>query len=218
MPRPCRPRPCTSSQGHGTAWPSREGLWANSPRSASSGYHAEFQEVIRRIPISDAGGQCETKHRLSGFIRDEEKSGSSTLQKRRSVGLAVGYFRLPCGHSRRTRHCRSRAGARRGKCELTHGIAGERHGRGMLCANRPLMYKHRLNVELLLLLLLLLLMMMMMVVLLASNTIWNPLLVGKHQQAQREFCLLETVEWARKLISRPITDDNNSQSHTEMFS
>ena len=50
-------------------------LWTNCPRSASSGYHAEFHEVvIRRIPISDAGGQCETKH--------EEKSGSSTLQKR----------------------------------------------------------------------------------------------------------------------------------------
>jgi hypothetical protein len=23
-------------------------------------------------------------------------------------------------------------------CELTHGMAGERHGRGMLCMNRPL--------------------------------------------------------------------------------
>ena len=66
MPRPCHPRPCNSSQGHGTAWPSREDLWTNCPRSASSGYHAEFQEVaIRRIPISDPGGQCETKHRLS---------------------------------------------------------------------------------------------------------------------------------------------------------
>jgi len=43
-----------------------EGLWANCPPSASSGYHAEFHEVpITRIPISDAGGQCETKHRLS---------------------------------------------------------------------------------------------------------------------------------------------------------
>ena len=37
----------------------------NCLRSASSGHHAEFQEVIRRIPISDALGQCETKHRLS---------------------------------------------------------------------------------------------------------------------------------------------------------
>jgi hypothetical protein len=66
MLRPCHPRPCRSSQGHSTAWPSREGLWANCPRSASSGYRTEFNEaVIRRIPISDAGGQRETKHRLS---------------------------------------------------------------------------------------------------------------------------------------------------------
>jgi hypothetical protein len=36
------------------------------PRSASSGYHAEFHEVvIRSIPILDAGGQCATKNRLS---------------------------------------------------------------------------------------------------------------------------------------------------------
>ena len=35
-------------------------------RSSSSGYHAEYHEaVIRRIPISDAGGQSETKHGLS---------------------------------------------------------------------------------------------------------------------------------------------------------
>ena len=44
-----------------------------------------------------------------------------------TVGLAVGYFRLQCGHSRRTRHNRSRAGARHGMCELTHGMAGKRH-------------------------------------------------------------------------------------------
>ena len=54
---------------------------------------------------------------------DEEKSGSSTPVKRRCY--PVGYFRLPCG--RRTRHCRSRAGARLGMCELTHGMAWERH-------------------------------------------------------------------------------------------
>jgi hypothetical protein len=26
-------------------------------------------------------------------------------------------------------------------CELTNGMAGERHGRGMLCVNPPLLYK-----------------------------------------------------------------------------
>ena len=63
-------------------------------------------------------------------VVDEEKSGSSTLQKRRSV-TQLGYFRLPCGLSRRTRYCGSRAEARHGMCELTHGMAGERHGKGM---------------------------------------------------------------------------------------
>ena len=44
----------------------RERILANCPCSASSGYNAEFQEVvIRCIPIPDTGGQCETKHRLS---------------------------------------------------------------------------------------------------------------------------------------------------------
>ena len=54
------------------------------------------------------------------------KSGSSTLQKRRSVKLLdwqFGCFRLPCRLSRRTQHCRSRAGAWHGICELT-----ARHG------------------------------------------------------------------------------------------
>jgi hypothetical protein len=50
------------------------------------------------------------------------KSGSRTLQKRRSVKLLdwqFGYFRLPRGLSRSTRRCRSRAGALHGMCELT---------------------------------------------------------------------------------------------------
>ena len=52
--------------------------------------------------------------------------------------LQFGYFRLPRGLSRRTRHCRSRAGERHDMCELTHVMAGERHGHGMLCVNPPL--------------------------------------------------------------------------------
>jgi hypothetical protein len=76
-------RPCRSSQSHGTARPSRDGLWATCPRSASSGYHEEFQEG------------CYQKHtnlrcrwpvwNQTTFVMNEEKSGSSTLQKRRSV-------------------------------------------------------------------------------------------------------------------------------------
>ena len=82
--------------------------------------------VIRRLPISDAGGQCETKHRLS-WTRKRVVIANYKKDDLLPVGLAVGYFRLPCEHSRRTRHCRSRAGARHGMCELTHGMAGERH-------------------------------------------------------------------------------------------
>jgi hypothetical protein len=69
------------------------------------------------------------------------KSGSSTLQKGQSVKLLdkqFGYFRLPRGLSQRSRHCRSRVGERHGMCELTHGMAWERHGHGMLCVNPPL--------------------------------------------------------------------------------
>jgi hypothetical protein len=53
------------------------------------------------------------------------KSGNNTLQKGRSIKLwnqLFGYFRLQRGLSRRTRHCRSRAGTRHGMCELTHGM------------------------------------------------------------------------------------------------
>ena len=116
-------RPCRSSQGHGRARPSKDGLWAPWPRSAPSGYHAELH---RRVPVSDAGGQCETKHRLSWT----RKRVVAAHYKKDDV-ILFGYFRLPCGLSRRTRHCRSRAGGRHGMCELTHGMAGERYGRGM---------------------------------------------------------------------------------------
>jgi len=56
-----------------------------------------------------------------------------------------GYFRLPCGHSRRTGHCRNRAGARHGNGMGTAwtrhghsmGTAWAQNGHGMLCVNRP---------------------------------------------------------------------------------
>jgi hypothetical protein len=48
VPMPCRAHamlwPCHSSQGHGTARPFRDGLWATWLCSASSGYHAELHE------------------------------------------------------------------------------------------------------------------------------------------------------------------------------
>ena len=111
-------------QGHGTARPPTDGLWATCPLSASSGYHEGYHQThtsLRcRWPVWNQ----------TPFVMDKEKSGSSTLQKR-LLDQQFAYFRLSCGLSRRTRHYRSRAGARHVMCELTHGMAGERHGRGM---------------------------------------------------------------------------------------
>jgi hypothetical protein len=48
MPCPCRAHamlwPCRSSQGHGTARPSRDGLWTTCSHSVFSGYHTEFHD------------------------------------------------------------------------------------------------------------------------------------------------------------------------------
>jgi len=35
---------CCSFQGHNTVWPSKDGLWATCPRSASSGYTQNFRK------------------------------------------------------------------------------------------------------------------------------------------------------------------------------
>jgi len=69
--------PCRSSQGHGTACPSRDGLCATCPCSASSATtQSSTKIVVRSIPI------------LLTMIRTYGcKSGNSTLQKRRSVKL-----------------------------------------------------------------------------------------------------------------------------------
>jgi hypothetical protein len=72
-------RPRRSSQCHGTGRPSRDGLWATGSLSASSGYHAEFHKGFY---------QKHTNLRFrwpvwnQKFVKDEEKSGSSTLQEK----------------------------------------------------------------------------------------------------------------------------------------
>ena len=122
MPRPCHPRPRHFSQGHGTAWPSRKSLWTNCPCSASSGYHTEFHEVaIRRIPISDAGGQCETKHRLP---RTRKRVVAAHYKKddwlhcwTSSSDISGYHADIHEGHGT--------VGAGHSMCELTHGMAGE---------------------------------------------------------------------------------------------
>ena len=76
---------CCSSQGHGTARPSRDGLWATCPLSVSSGYHAEFHEDCYQKHINL---RCRwSVWNQTTFVMDEEQSGSSTLQKIRSVKL-----------------------------------------------------------------------------------------------------------------------------------
>ena len=116
-------RPCRSSQDHGTARPSRDGLWAACQRSASSGYHAEFHEGCyqKRTNL-----RCRRPvWNQTTFITDEEKSGSSTLQKRRSVsvGLAVRIFsattRTFTTDTALTEHGRGAAWARHAMCEST---------------------------------------------------------------------------------------------------
>ena len=95
------------------AWPSREGLRANCPRSASAGYHAEFHEVIiRRIPISYAGCQSETKHRLS-------------WTRERVVAAHYKKYLLPSSDISGY-HADFREG---------HGTIGAGQGRGMACVN-----------------------------------------------------------------------------------
>jgi len=114
-------RPCHSSQGHGTAWPLRKSLWNNCPRAASSGYRAEFHEVvITRIPISDAGGQCETKHRLSRTRK-----------------------RVVAAHNKKDDllHCwtsSSDISGYRADFHEGHVTVGAGQGRGMACVNGPL--------------------------------------------------------------------------------
>jgi hypothetical protein len=97
--------------------PSRDGLWATGPRSASSGYDAEFQEVvIRSIQISDAGGQCETKQRLSRTRKRVEaahdKKDALLICWTSSSGIS-GYHADFNGH----------------------GTVGAGQGRGMACVN-----------------------------------------------------------------------------------
>jgi hypothetical protein len=111
-------RPCRSSQGHGTAWPLRAGVWATCSRSASSVYHAEFHEVlIRCMPISDAGGQCETKHCLSWR---RKRVVAAHYEKRQSVTLWTSSSDISGYHA---------------DIQEGHGTAGAGEGHGMACVN-----------------------------------------------------------------------------------
>jgi len=122
MPRPCHAPtiPLFSRSRHSTAVERRP-----------VGYLPAF--VFFRLPRGVPRRLLSEAYQSSSqrFIPTTVKSGSNALQKRRSVKLLdqqFGYFRLPRGLSRRTRHYRSMAGARHGMCELT-----ARHGMGTAC-------------------------------------------------------------------------------------
>jgi hypothetical protein len=116
--------PC-HSQGHCTVRLLRDSVWATCLRTASSGYHAGCYQ--KRTNLTCRWPVCNP----TTFVTDEEKSGSSTLQKRRSVktaGLAVRIFPATVRtfmkdtalseHGRGTaRHGRGTAWARHAMCE-----------------------------------------------------------------------------------------------------
>jgi hypothetical protein len=62
-----------------------DGLWATCALSASFGYHADFHEgCYQKHTISDPGGQCENKQRLSWT---KKRVVAAHYKKRRSVKL-----------------------------------------------------------------------------------------------------------------------------------
>ena len=80
MSCPCHALTFPFFSRHGVAHPSRDGLWATCPRSAYSGYHAEFQEGYYQ-QHSNLRIKWPVWNQTT-FVMDEEKSGSSTLQKK----------------------------------------------------------------------------------------------------------------------------------------
>ena len=144
MPCPCSAHallwPWRSSEGHGTEQPSRDSLWGICPRSASSGYHTEFQEVLL---LWEAYQSCSQRS-----IPTTVQSGSNTLQKIRSFGLAVRLFPA----TTRT-FTKDTALSEKGRGAAWHvwingtawqgndiGMPLGRHGHGILCVNRTLHY------------------------------------------------------------------------------
>ena len=164
MPRPCRAvkglerishfiytvRPCLIHTCHAAPMPSPTMPVFSRPRHSTTverllsrfrllpaTTRRSTKVVIRSIPISDTGGQYETKHRLSWTRKRVVAANYKKDDLLNCWTSSSDISRLPCRHSRRTRHCRSRAGARHGMCQLTYFMTGERHGHGMLCVNRP---------------------------------------------------------------------------------
>ena len=133
MPRPCHPRPCRSSQGHGTVWPSREGLWANCRfrlLPAITRSSTKFSSDAYQSQMQVASAKSNT------ICMDKEKSSSSTLQKKTicyTVGLAVRIF--PATMRRLTKDT---ALSEQGKGAALHVWINARHSRGTAWARHAM--------------------------------------------------------------------------------
>ena len=122
-------RPCRSSQGHGTAVRREKacGLLAR-VRLLPATTRSSTKVVIRRIPVSDAGGQCETKYRLSWT----RKRVAAAQYKKDDLLHCWTSSSDISGYDADFHEGDGTIGAEQGRC-----MAGERHGHGMLCVNRP---------------------------------------------------------------------------------
>ena len=144
MPRPCHPRSCRSSQSHGTAG-RREtacGLLArvqllpattrSSTKLLSDAY--QFQMQVDSVKPNNV---CHE--------RGKEWQLHTTKKDFVTVGLAVRIFTATMRTFTKNTALseQGRGAAWHGMCELTNGMVGERHGRGMLCVNRPLLCEMR---------------------------------------------------------------------------
>jgi hypothetical protein len=104
IPRPCRSVSESSRPRHSAAWVRHD--------------MCELALSVHRRHVGDlsAFGFFRLPHVVPRSLLLSETYQSVKLQD-----YPFGYFRLPRGLSRRTRHCRRMAGAR-------HGMAGKRHG------------------------------------------------------------------------------------------
>ena len=127
---PCRGHamlwPCRSSQGHGTARPSIDGLWATCPRLASSGNptRSSTKIVIRSIP-----------NLLTTIHTYDCKEWYQHTTKRTicyTVGLAVRIFPA----TTRT-FTKDTALLEQGRGTAWYVWINARHGHDMLCVNPP---------------------------------------------------------------------------------
>jgi hypothetical protein len=105
-------------------------MWATCSLSASSGYHAEFHENCyqkhTKPPHND------TYLRLQRVVKAHYKKDDLLNCWTSSSDISGYHADFHEGHGT------VRAGQGNGMdgmCELTHGMAGERHGRGTLCVN-----------------------------------------------------------------------------------